>query len=278
MFMCRMLKVSRSGYYAWKNRGPSDRDFRDAELTVKLKTIHHDHGSRLGVRRLHTELSDAGERVSPKRVRRLARAADLHSCHPRPYKVTTKQGTDRAGQVDLCGRDFTAREPDELWCGDVTYIKTWDGWAYLATVIDVYSRKVIGFSVANHFRTDLTKEAIRSAIATRGGSVEGVVFHSDRGSNYTSAEFRNFCLNNRIIPSVGRTESCYDNAVSESFFATLKKEHIHRHPWPTIAHVKRGVFEYIETYYNSRRKHSANGYKTPNQTEQELDKYVKEAA
>jgi putative transposase len=272
VFMCRMLKVSRSGYYAWKKRGPSARDIRDKELTEKLRTIHDEHDARLGVRRLHSELADVGERVSPKRVRRLARAANLHSCHPRPYKATTQQGKDRAGLVDLCGRDFTATQPDELWYGDVTYIKTWEGWVFLATVIDCYSRKVIGHAVANHFRTELTKEAIRSAIANRGGRVEGVIFHSDRGSNYTSVDFRDFCLDNRIIPSVGRTGSCYDNASSESFFATIKKEEIHRHPWATRTQVRRAIFEYIETYYNARRKHSTNGYKTPNQIEEEFDK------
>lgn len=272
VFMCRMLKVSRSGYYAWKKRGPSDRDVRDAELTEKLKTIHHDHDARLGVRRLHRELTDAGDRVSPKRVRRLARAADLHCCHPKPYKVTTEQDDTGSGLVDLCGRDFSASQPDELWYGDVTYIKTWEGWAYLATVIDTYSRKVIGYAVASHFRSDLTVAALKSAIATRGGRVNGVIFHSDRGSNYTSTQFRDYCLDHRIIPSVGRTGSCYDNAGAESFFATIKKEEIHRRPWPTRAQLRQAIFEYIEIYYNARRKHSTNGYKTPNQVEEQFDK------
>lgn len=279
-FMCQTLKVSRQGYYQWKKQqdNPSEHARRDAELTERIKDIHHEHDGRFGIKRLYRELNDRGMPCSPKRVRRLARGAGLACCHPRPYKVTTEPGPNSRGLVDLAGRDFNPEVPDELWAGDITYIRCWDGWAYLATVIDCFSRKVIGWSIKRHYRTDLIEDAVKSAIYHRGGRVNGVVFHSDRGSNYTSHEFRDFCLENRIIPSVGRTGSCFDNAVSESFFATIKKELIHRHPWPDITLLRRAVFEYIESYYNSRRKHSANDYKTPKQAEELLDNQVALAA
>jgi transposase InsO family protein len=160
------------------------------------------------------------------------------------------------------GRDWSPAGPDVAWVGDVTYIKTWQGWAFLATVIDCFSRRVVGFALADHMRTELIMDALRMAVIHRNPP-SGVIFHSDRGAQYTSYEFRDFCRGNGVRPSVGRTGVCYDNAVAESFFATLKKEVIHLHPWPTLALLRTAVFEYIESYYNRRRRHSTIGYDTP---------------
>jgi putative transposase len=266
-FMCRMLDVSRQGFYAWRTRPPARRELDDATLTARIAKIHAAHGGRLGVRRVRTELARAGVVCSHKRTHRLMRAAGLRSRHPRPYKRTTLPNRFDPALPDLLGRDWSPAAPNTAWVGDVTYIKTWQGWAYLATVIDCYSRRVVGFALAEHMRTDLIIDALRMAI-THQNPPSGVIFHSDRGAQYTSHEFRRFCRNNGVRPSVGRTGICYDNAVAESFFATLKKEVIHLHPWPTLAHLHTAVFEYIESYYNRRRPHSTIGYDTPVEYEQ----------
>ena len=190
------------------------------------------------------------------------RAAGLRGVHPRPYKRTTLPDRFDPALADLLGRDWSPPAPDVAWVGDVTYIKTWSGWAFLATVIDCFSRKVVGFAIADHMRTDLIVDALAMAITHRSPP-PGVIFHSDRGSQYTSQEFRDFCRNNGVRPSVGRTGICFDNAVAESFFATIKKELIHVRPWPTIDKLRTAVFEYIESYYNRRRRHSTIGYDTP---------------
>lgn len=260
--MCRLLGVSRQGFYQWRDRPPSRHELDDTTLTARIRKIHGGHGGRVGVRRVHDELRRAGVTCSHKRVHRLMRAAGLRSVHPRPYKRTTVPDRFDPRLADLLARDFAPAGPDRAWVGDVTYIKTWTGWAYLATVIDCYSRRVVGFAVADHMRTDLIIDALRMAIIHRNPP-PGVIFHSDRGAQYTSAEFRAFCHANDVRPSVGRTGICYDNAVAESFFATLKKELIHVHPWPSIDILRVAVFEYIESYYNRRRRHSTIGYDTP---------------
>jgi putative transposase len=262
VFMCRLLGVSRQGFYQWRDRPPSQHELDDAALTARIRKVHAAHGGRVGVRRVHDELRRAGVLCSHKRVHRLMRAAGLRSVHPGPYKRTTRPDRFDPRLADLLRRDFAPAGPDRAWVGDVTYIRTWTGWAYLATVIDCYSRRVVGFAVADHMRTDLIIDALRMAIIHRNPP-PGVIFHSDRGTQYTSTEFRGFCRANDVRPSVGRTGICYDNAVAESFFATLKKELIHVHPWPDIDILRLAVFEYIESYYNRRRRHSTIGYDTP---------------
>jgi putative transposase len=262
VFMCRMLQVSRQGFYQWRQRPPSRRALDDAVLTERISKIHAAHGRRVGVRRVRDELRRAGVACSHKRTHRLMRAAGLRGVHPRPYKRTTLPDRFDPSLPDLLRRDFSPTAPDVAWVGDVTYIKTWTGWAFLATVIDCYSRKVVGFAVADHMRTDLVTAALRMAITHRNPP-PGVIFHSDRGAQYTSTEFREFCRVNGVRPSVGRTGICYDNAVAESFFATLKKELVHTRPWPTIDRLQTAVFEYIESYYNRRRRHSTIDYDTP---------------
>ena len=265
--MCRLLVVSRQGFYQWRDRPPSQRVLDDAALTERITKVHTTHGGRVGVRRVHDELRRAGVVCAHKRVHRLMRAAGLRGVHPRPYKRTTLPDRFDPRLGDLLGRDWSPAGPDIAWVGDVTYIKTWQGWAYVATVIDCFSRRVVGFAIADHMRTGLIIEALRMAIIHRNPP-PGVIFHSDRGAQYTSYEFRGFCHANGVRPSVGRTGICYDNAVAESFFATLKKELVHLHPWPTLAHLRVAVFEYIESYYNRQRRHSTIGYDTPVEYEQ----------
>jgi transposase InsO family protein len=261
-FMCRMLEVSRQGFYQWRDRGPSTHASTDAALIERITAIHTQHHGRVGVRRVHDELRRAGVACAHKRVHRLMRAAGLRSVHPRPYKRTTLSNRFDPALPDLVGRDFSPPAPDQVWVGDITYIKTWQGWAFLATVIDCYSRRVVGWAIGTTMHTSLIMDALNMALTHRNPP-PGVIFHSDRGSQYTSGEFRSFCRDNNVRPSVGRRGVCYDNAVAESFFATIKKELIHLRPWPTIDILRRAVFEYIESYYNPRRRHSTIGYDTP---------------
>lgn len=261
-FMCRMLHVSRQGFYQWRDRGPSAHAGTDAALTAQITAIHTRHRGRVGVRRVHEELRRAGIACAHKRVHRLMRQAGLAGAHPRPYKRTTLPDRFDPALPDLVHRDFSPAGPDQVWVGDITYIKTWRGWAFLATVIDCFSRRVVGWAIAESMHTALIMDALRMAVTHRNPPA-GVIFHSDRGSQYTSEEFRTFCRSNQVRNSVGRRGVCYDNAVAESFFATIKKELIHLRPWPTIDILRVAVFEYIESYYNRCRRHSTIGYDTP---------------
>jgi putative transposase len=281
--ICEVLEVSRAGYYAWKSRPKSNRAREDAEITVLIKKIHEEHHGRLGIDRLMVELAKLGHRHSAKRVRRLARAAGLSCVHPKPYKATTvRDDAGNDGLVDLVERNFVPDGPDELWFTDITYIHTWTGWAYLASIIDGYSRKVVGWAIAGHMRTELVTEALTMAIERRRPVKGQTIIHSDRGSQYTSGEFRDLALANGIIPSVGHTGICYDNAMAESFNATIKKELIHLHTWPTLGKVKSAVFEYIEAYYNRKRPHTQIGNLSPHEFELtfpvQLDEGMGEAA
>jgi transposase InsO family protein len=220
--MCAWLGVSRSGYYAWRGAEPSQRSRDDSALIAIMKKIYADARGNPGVRRMRAGLAAVGHLMSHKRVHRLMRAAGLQGRHPKAWKRTTIGGDKPVPAPDLIGRDFTAGRPDEKWCGDVTYVKTWDGWAYLATVIELHSRKVIGWAVAAHMRTSLVTAALDMAIRIRKPSA-GVIFHSDRGCQYTSSMFDEYCTKNNVRRSLGRTGICYDNAVSESFFAATSR-------------------------------------------------------
>ena len=265
-FMCTQLEVSRAGFYRWLRAVPSARSASDADLTVLIKRIHSELRGNPGVRRVRHELLARGYRPAHKRVHRLMRAAGLAGRHPRAWRRTTIGALRPVPAPDLIGRDFTAATPGTRWCGDITYIKTWDGWAFLATVIDLYSRAVVGWAIADHMRTDLVIDALTMAVQTRKPA-PGVIFHSDRGCQYTSEQFAAFCAEHNIRRSLGRTGSCYDNAVSESFFATYKKELIHTRPWPTIKELAVHTREWIEDYFNTRRRHSTLGYLTTREYE-----------
>jgi putative transposase len=269
-YMCRMLEVTRQGFYQWKNRRPSRRDRDDSTLRTKIQVLFEFHQKRYGVRRIHAELRRGGVRVAYKRVQRLMRELGLVSVHPRPRKRTTIPDAAPSRLPDLVGRDFTPITPNALWYGDITYVRTWDGWAYIASVIDGYSRKVIGWAIGDHMRTELVIDALRMALERRRPP-RGVIFHADRGSQYTSQAFVDFCAEHGVRNSVGRTGSCFDNAAAESFWATLKKEFIHLHPFDTIARLRRETFEYMEGYYNTKRIHSSLRYMTPAEYEKQFD-------
>jgi transposase InsO family protein len=261
--MCRELGVSRSGYYAWRGRVASDRDREDVTLTGLIRAMFEKLRGNPGVRRIHVGLAAAGWRVSRKRVWRLMRAAGLQGRHPKSFRRTMIADTRPVGAPDLIGRDFApGGGAGWRWCGDITYVKTWSGWAYMATVIDLHDRSVIGWAVADHMRTSLIVEALDMALGRRWQE-SGVIFHSDRGAQYTSREFDRYCRRNGIRRSLGRTGSCFDNAVSESLFATYKKELIHTRPWPTVGALRKATFDWIENYYNVQRRHSALNYLTP---------------
>ncbi|MGH3866820.1 MAG: IS3 family transposase [Pseudonocardiaceae bacterium] len=266
-FMCERLGVVRQGYYRWRAEGPCERERTDAELTETIRNIHRDPHGHPGVRRVWAELLVRGVRVAAKRVWRLMKAAGPRGRHPRVWKKTTVAGQRPIDAPDLIGQNFTAADPNTRWCGDITYVRTVDGWAYTATVIDPHSRKVVGYAVADHLRTSLIIEALTAALVTRKPP-DGVIFHSDHGCQYTSKEFAEFCAINGVRRSMGRRATCYDNAVSESFFATYKKELIHTRPWNDLTDVRQQTFLWVEGYYNRRRRHSTLGYLTP--TEYEL--------
>ncbi|MGO8895877.1 MAG: IS3 family transposase [Streptosporangiaceae bacterium] len=271
-FMCRMLGVSRAGYYAWRNRGPSAHAVRDAELTEKIREVDQEQKHRCGIERILWELQEDGLRTSQRRVRRLARAAGVECVHPRPYvRTTLPDAQAREGLVDLVDRDFRPQAADQLWVGDITYLHTFSGFAYLATVIDLFSNKVVGWMVADHMRTGLVLDALDMALAARRPGIGEAVMHTDRGAQYTSHAFRDRCLANGVIPSVGRTGTCYDNAAAESFNATIKKELIHQHLWLDADEVRSAVFDYIECYYNRVRKQRRLGKLSPVRFEGSVD-------
>jgi putative transposase len=265
-FMCRELGVTRQGYYKWLKAGPSARDLDDASLIMLMRVLYARARGNPGVRRMRAELAAAGRRLSPKRVHRLMRAAGLRGRHPRAWKRTTVRGQKPVPAPDLVQRNFTARKPNQKWCGDITYVKTWNGWVYVATVIDLYSRAIVGYAVGDHMRTSLVTDALDMALRRRQPT-RRVIFHADRGTQYTSKEFADYCKNNRIRRSLGRTGICYDNAVSESTFATYKKELIHTRPWPDLATVRRMTIDWIDNYFNTIRRHSTLGYLTPHEYE-----------
>lgn len=267
-FMCTELEVSPSGYYRWLAAqaaplGP--RASEDEELLRLIRTLHRYLSGNPGVRRIHAGLVAMGRRVSRKRVHRLMRQAGLQGRHPKAWRKTTLPGAAPAPAPDLIGRVFTAPAARLAWCGDITYIKTWTGWAFLATVIDLHTRALVGWEIADHMRTDLVIDALRMALEAKNPAA-GVIFHSDRGSQYTSAEFVDFCTDHNVRRSVGRTGSCFDNAVSESFNATYKKELIHTRPWPDVASVIRESRNWF-IYYNLFRRHSSINYLTPYEKE-----------
>jgi len=264
--MCDWLEVSRSGYYAWRQQVPSQRSLDDAALIEVMRHLHARARGNPGVRRLWGDLVAVGYRVSKKRVWRLMKAAGLRGRHPRAWKRTTIGGDDPVPAPDLVGRAFHAERPNEKWCGDITYVKTWDGWAYVATVIDLHSRKIVGYAIADHMRTELVTAALDMALARRRPRGR-VVFHSDRGAQYTSSTFAKYCKTNNIRRSLGRTGICYDNAVSESTFATYKKELIHTRPWPDLKTLTTATADWVDNYFNTIRRHSYLGYLTPREYE-----------
>jgi putative transposase len=266
--MCRWLGVSKSGFYEWRSRADSATAERRRKLGLIIRRIFDDSDSTYGYRRIAAQLARQGAVAGPELVRKIMRELGLVACQPRPWRpCTTRQGT--AGPIpDLVNRDFTAQIPGQKMVGDITYIPTWEGWVYLASVIDCASRKVIGWAMGDHYRTPLITKAIR--MAARNLSLpEGAIFHSDRGSNYTSAQFAEVLEGLGIRQSVGRTGICFDNALAESFNAALKVERVHRTAYPTRKKAIQDIARYIELRYNRARLHSALGYRTPQEVHNE---------
>lgn len=261
---CELLEVSRAAYYAHRTGEPSPRAREDAALLEAITTIWEESTGTYGAPRVYAELAAAGWRCSRKRVARLMRGAGLAGKAPKRWRTTTVPDPAAALPDDLIGREFAcaATGLDSRWCGDITYINTWEGWLYLATVIDLSSRRVVGWATADHLRTDLVEQALRNAIHARRPQ-PGVIFHSDRGCQYTSAQYARLARDNQVRLSAGRKGQCWDNAVAESFFATIKSELLDRQPWPSKALAHKAIFEYIEGWYNTRRRHSSLGYLSP---------------
>jgi transposase InsO family protein len=261
---CELLEVSRSAYYQHARGEQSTRDRTDAQLTEQIIAVHAASSGTYGAPRIHAELAAAGRRHSRKRVARRMREAGVAGRSPRRWKTTTIPDPNAGQRPDLVERDFTV-DPgavDTRWCGDITYINTWEGWLYLATVIDLASRRVVGWAVADHLKTDLVDAALSDALARRRPA-DGLVFHSDRGCQYTSAQHARLAKRHGVRLSVGRRGQCWDNAVAESFFSTIKTELIHRQAWPTRKAAHQAIFEYVEGWYNTRRRHSSLGYLSP---------------
>ena len=259
--LCRVLGVSRSGYYAWCTRPASARATTDALLTKQLHGIHACTRGTYGVPRVHAELRAQGMRVGRKRVARLMRAAGLAGVSRRKRTVTTVRGRDAHGIPDLVTRTFTATGPDKLSVADITYIPTWAGFLYLAIVLDAWSRRIVGWAMAAHLRTELVLEALNMAFTQRRPTE--VIHHSDQGCQYTSIAFGQRCREMGVRPSTGSVGDAYDNAMCESFFATLECELLDRQTFKNQIEARLAVFDFIEGWYNPHRRHSALAYESP---------------
>jgi transposase InsO family protein len=272
--MCTWLEVSTSGYYEWLGRPVSETAKRRERLKPLIIKAFTDSDGRYGYRRIQWQLARWGRYVHEDVVRDLMRELGLVACQPRrSRKGTTKQAAKRADIPDLINRDFTATRPGQKLVGDITYVHTWEGWLYLAMVIDCYSRKIVGWAMADNYKTPLIQEAIEMA-ARNLPLPPGAIFHSDRGSNYTSEEFAKTLDKLNIRQSVGRTGICYDNSLAESTNGAVKVELVNREEYPTRAYAEKQIARYIELFYNSRRLHSRLGYQTPQEV---LDGYYRKS-
>lgn len=265
--MCRVLGVSTSGYYAWLKRPPSKRAQEDERLTKRIRSIHARSNGTYGAPRIHEQLAREGIHVGRKRVARLMKAAHLRGVSRRKGLKTTQSDSKQQQPPipDLVKRDFNAEGPDHLWVADITYIRTQTGWLYLAVVVDAWSRRVVGWAMATHLRTSLVLEALDMAIQQR--QPDAVIHHSDHGSQYTSLAFGKRCQEAGVRPSMGSVGDCFDNALCESFFATLECELLELETFHTIAEARQAVFTFIESWYNLQRLHSSIGYLSPIQFE-----------
>jgi transposase InsO family protein len=261
---CALLEVSRAAYYQWSRHEPSARAHVDVVLGQRIERIHHDSRGTYGAPRVLAQLHRDGVCVGPRRVARLMRQRGLSGRCRRRFQRTTVPDPAGTAVVDLLQRHFdvAALELNRAWCGDITYVRTWEGWLYLATVIDLASRRVVGWAMADHMRSTLVADALRMAVESRR-PLPGLIFHADRGSQYTARDFTALLAGHAIRPSLSRPRQCWDNAVAESWFATLKNELIYRRSWHTRAEARRAIFEFIEVFYNRQRLHSALGYLSP---------------
>ncbi len=260
--LCRVLRVSRSGYYAWRVRKPSARDLEDERLRPKVVEAFKTGRGTYGSPRVRDELVDQGFEIGRKRVARLMREMGLQGVSPRKFRVTTNSDHDHPIAENVLDRNFEASGPNEKWATDITYIWTAEGWLYLAVVMDLYSRRIVGWSTADHLETGLCLDALQRALSHRT-DVEGLIHHSDRGVQYASDRYREALEAQRIECSMSRRANCWDNAVAESFFGTLKTELIYRRPWLTRQEARNAIGEYIEIFYNRIRRHTTIGGMSP---------------
>ena len=262
---CKVAEVSRQAFHDWRKKWaarPTGREVAEARLVIAIREIHADGDGVDGEPRITAELARRGLKVNHKRVERLMRKHGVVGVF-KPAKVrTTIPAEFNPPMPDRIGRNFAPGEPDVAYVGDITYIPTGEGWLYLASVLDLGSRRLLGYSMADHMRTELVADALNMAVATRGGLVKGCIFHGDRGSQYMSGEFRTLVTGHGMVQSVGRTGICYDNAVAESFWSSLKRELVHRYRFATRAQARRAIFAWINRY-NTKRLHSTLGYIPP---------------
>jgi len=259
--MCRAFKVSRSGFYAWRDRPASPRAEADVALGARIVEVHETSRSTYGVPRVHAELAAEGTHVGRKRVARLMRRHGLEGASRRRGWTTTMRKKNARPAPDLVDRKFTADGPNRLWVADITYVPTWSGFLFLAVVLDAWSRRIVGWAMATHLRTELVLDALDMAIGQRRPT--DVIHHSDQGCQYTSISFGLRCREANIRPSMGSVGDAFDNAMCESFFATLECELFHRRRFENQAEARMAVFDFIEGFYNSRRRHSALDYESP---------------
>lgn len=264
--MCRALRVSASGFYAWSGRGPSEHEINDARLIDKIRGIYDDTDGVYGVRRIHRQLLADGERCSRNRVARLMRKCGLKAKVKRKYRVTTDSEHNLAVAENLLDRQFISAGPNQVWASDITYIWTLEGWLYLATVIDLHSRMVVGWSMSERIDRYLALGALSMAVGRRSPG-PGLIHHSDRGIQYASKDYQAALSQHKMLCSMSRKGDCWDNAVAESFFSTLKTERVHHRLYRNREEARRDIFEYIEVFYNRVRLHSTLGYLSPAQFE-----------
>jgi len=260
--LCRALRVARSAYYAWARRGVSARAQADERLTAQITDAYTRSRRTYGAPRVHAELRAQGTRCARKRVARLMRAAGLVGCHRRRRARTTVAEPTHTPAPNLVARDFRATAPDRLWIGDITYVATHEGWLYLAVLLDAHSRRVVGWAMADHLRSELAADALAMALQGRRPA-PGLVHHTDRGCQYTAATYRALLAARGVTVSMSRAGECLDNAMAESFFATLKAEFADTRTWPTRAAARQAIFEWLEVWYNRQRRHSALAYQPP---------------
>lgn len=260
--LCRVLAVARSAYYAWARRGVSARARADEQLATQIAAVHARSRRTYGAPRVHAALRAQGVRCARKRVARLMRAAGLVGCHRRHRARTTVADPGHTPAPNLVARNFTAPAPDRLWIGDITYLPTREGWLYLAVLLDAHSRRVVGWAMADHLRAELALDALAMALRARRPPA-GLVHHTDRGSQYTAAAYQEALAARGLVCSMSRSGDCYDNAMAESFFATLKAELVADQQWPTRAAARTAIFEWLEVFYNRQRCHSALAYRSP---------------
>ena len=265
--MCDALSVSPSGYYAWRSRPESPRKIANRELLVDIRRVYRQHRERYGAPRIHAELRAEGHTLSRKRVARVMRQHGIRARAPRRYRVCTTDSKHSLPVAEnLLDQNFVAERPDQVWLADITYIPTGEGWLYLAVILDLFTRKVVGWAMRDHMRAELTIAALTMAIQRRRPRA-GLVHHSDRGSQYAAGDYRDILRTAAIVQSMSRKGNCWDNAPIESFFGTLKTELVHQREYPDRDAARRDLFAYVEAYYNRRRLHSAIGYITPEQAE-----------